>query len=275
MPVDTDTLPGLTPFALPGLTTRRFGRFAFYLPQVGSTNTVLKEAAPRLPSGAACAAGVQTAGRGRMGRAWVGEGKDLPFSLLIRAAQPQPALALCCGIAVAEALTVCTGRTFRIKWPNDIICGDKKICGILCECFAAPDGGVFMICGIGVNLTQTAADFQRAGLPYGGSVEMCTGKRLEPTETAAAILNRLEPLYEELEREGFGALKPLYAENCVTLGRQVQVTEGGRTACGRAVDIRPDGSLLVAFGSGPGESLRPVLAGEASVRGLFGYVDEG
>ena len=71
MPVDTDTLPGLTPFALPGLTTRRFGRFAFYLPQVGSTNTVLKEAAPRLPSGAVCAAGVQTAGRGRMCRAWI------------------------------------------------------------------------------------------------------------------------------------------------------------------------------------------------------------
>ena len=82
--MDTDTLPGLTPLALPGLTTRRFGRFAFYLPQVGSTNTVVKEAAPRLPSGAVCAAGVQTAGRGRMGRAWVGEGKDLPFSLLIR-----------------------------------------------------------------------------------------------------------------------------------------------------------------------------------------------
>ena len=176
---------------------------------------------------------------------------------------------------MAEALAACTGTAFRIKWPNDIICGDKKICGILCESFAASDGGVFMVCGIGVNLTQTAADFQRAGLPYGGSVKMCTGRRLEPSETAAAILNRLEPLYERLDREGFGALRSLYAENCVTLGRQVRVTEGGQTVCGRAADIGQDGSLLVAFGSGPGDSLRPVLAGEASVRGLFGYVDEG
>lgn len=262
------------PFVLPGLRTRRFGRFACFLPQVDSTNLFLKEKAEQLPSGAVCAAGVQTAGRGRLGRTWTGQGKDLPFSLLIRTRAPLPALSLCCGVAVAEALSELTGADFGIKWPNDIICGDKKICGILCESRAAGEGETFMVCGMGINLTHTAADFTRAGLPHGGSVEMLTGQRIEPAAAAAAVLNRLEPLCDRLAAQGFQGIKSRFAARCVTLGRQVSVIEEGRSSCGRAVDIADDGALLVAFADpgGPGELVRPVLAGEASVRGLMGYI---
>ena len=260
------------PFPLPGLSARRFGRFSFFLPQVDSTNLYLKRHAAELPDGAVLRAGVQTAGRGRLGRTWTGEGKDLPFSLLIRGEKPQPALALLCGIAVAEALEELTGEPFLVKWPNDIICKDKKICGILCESRAAGEGVVFMVCGIGVNLTQTEEELRAACLPHAGSVEMLTGRRLEAGKTVAAVLNRLEPLYDRLSADGFRALGERYARRCVTLGRQVSVTEEGRAAVGRAADVADDGSLLVAFPDGEGETVRPVLAGEASVRGLFGYV---
>lgn len=290
MSVQRSSLPEMEPLTLPGLVTRRFGRFACFLPQVDSTNLFLKENAEKLPSGAVCAAGVQTAGRGRLGRtwtqagtqaepragmqSWLGEGKDLPFSLLIRSEKPLPALSLCCGVAVAEALSELTGADFGIKWPNDIICRDKKICGILCESRAAGEGVVFMVCGMGVNLTQTAQDFERAGLPHGGSVEMLTDKRLEPPAVAAAVLNRLEPLCDRLASEGFAGIKSRFEARCVTLGRQVSVTQAGRSSCGRAVGLSEDGSLLVAFPDpgGPGETVRPVLAGEASVRGLLGYI---
>lgn len=306
MTVQSSALPEIEPFPLPGLTTRRFGRFACFLPQVDSTNLFLKENAEKLPSGAVCVAGVQTAGRGRLGRSWIqagthaqawnearkkacdaeqagtragapprpGEGRDLPFSLLIRSEKPLPALSLCCGVAVAEALSELTGADFGIKWPNDIICRDKKICGILCESRKAGEGVVFTVCGMGINLTQTAGDFERAGLLHGGSVEMLTGIRLEPSALAAAVLNRLEPLCDSLAADGFEKIKARFAARCITLGRQVSVIEEGRTACGRAVDLSADGSLLVAFPDpgGPGEAVRPVLAGEASVRGLLGYI---
>lgn len=267
--MESDPIHTISRRELPGLRTRSFGRPTLYLERVDSTNQFLKERAAQLPSGTVLRAGEQTAGRGRMGRIWTGGGKDIPFSLLIRAQTPLPALSLCCGLAVAQGLTALVGGDFGIKWPNDIICGRRKICGILCESRPAA-GGVYMICGMGINRTQTEEDFRRAGLPHAGSIAMQTGQAPAPEAVMAAVLNALEPLYDALVVGGFGAIKDAFADRCVTLGRQVQVLEGTRTACGRAVGLADDGSLLVAFPDRGGET-RPIQAGEASVRGLLGY----
>ena len=261
----------LSVLELPGLHTRAFGRTAFYIPEVDSTNLFLKSRAERFPFGTLLSAGEQTAGRGRLGRTWTGNGKDAPFSLLLQADAPQPALSLCCGLAVAKGLSDLTGENVGIKWPNDIICGNKKICGILCECRPSDTSGVYMICGMGVNLTQTAEDFQRAGLPHGGSLGMFTYRPPDAKAVIAAVLNAFEPLYDIVERKGFPGIKEEFEGRCVTLGKQVRVLEGGESLTGTAVGIDDDGCLLVNFGDKSGRP-RPVLAGEASVRGLLGYI---
>ena len=176
---------------LPGLTTRVLGRTVISLDEVDSTNRYLKERAGELPHGTACLTGCQRAGRGRLGRSWdVPDGQTLALSVLFRTGGDVERLPLLCGLAVSGALEALTGAAFRIKWPNDIVCSGRKVCGILCESRPDGQGGLAVVAGMGVNLRQTAAWFAQAGLPHAGSVLELTGRTLSLEETAAAILNQ-------------------------------------------------------------------------------------
>ena len=171
----------MTGAALQGLHTAVLGRRAIYLEETDSTNRYLKEAGESLPHGTLCYTGRRTSGRGRLGRDWTApDGAALAMSVLLRGAADADwsGLPLVCGIAVAAALDRLAGERagmpFRIKWPNDIICAGRKMCGILCES-SQGETGRFAVAGIGVNLTQTEADFRGEGLPHAGSVRMLTG----------------------------------------------------------------------------------------------------
>ena len=84
---------------------------------------------------------------------------------------------------------------------------------------------------------------------------------------AAAILNHLEPVLENYRREGFGPFRERYRRRCVTLGKPVRVLWEGEAREGEALDIAPDGALLCKIG----EDIHAINAGEASVRGIYGY----
>ncbi len=256
---------------LRGLTARTLGKNALYLPEVDSTNRYLKEHGPLLPHGTVCFTGRQTAGRGRLGRGWdAPDGETLAMSLLLRPAARTALLAPVCGLAVSRALTALCGKKCGIKWPNDIVCGGRKVCGILCEaCW--PDGEGFAVAGIGVNLLQTGEELREAGLPHAASLRSLTGSAPGLEETAAAILNELEPLWLRLEREGFAALREEYEAACLTVGREVRVLfpDGAVRLEGRAVGIAEDGNLLIDHGG----TVTAVNAGEVSVRGMAAYID--
>ena len=249
----------MTGAALQGLHTAVLGRRAIYLEETDSTNRYLKEAGESLPHGTLCYTGRQTSGRGRLGRDWTApDGAALAMSVLLRGAADADwsGLPLVCGIAVAAAL-------------DRIICAGRKMCGILCES-SQGETGRFAVAGIGVNLTQTAADFREAGLPHAGSVRMLTGISLSLGETAAAILNELEALWDLYAREGFASLRGPYEERCITLGREVRLLspDGGFLAAGRAAGLAEDGGLIVDTAAG-----RSIYrSGEVSVRGVYDYV---
>ena len=255
---------------MPGLTTTSLGRTAVWLPTVDSTNLYLKREAARLPGGAVCLADAQTAGRGRRGHTWdTSPGQTLALSVLFKPCSDVAALPLACGLAVAQALTAVCQRAVEIKWPNDSICAGAKVCGILCES-AVVDGQSFAVAGMGVNLLQTADDFARAGLPHAASLAMLTGQILPPDKVAVAILNRLEPLWQQTATGGFAAIRDDYARHCVTLGREVRVlgADGRVLHTGQAVGLADDGCLLVRGADGT----HAVRAGEVSIRGRQGYV---
>ncbi len=229
-----------------------------YLPQAGSTNQVAKENRDVWDSGTVCYTGCQTGGRGRLGRDWQGaEGEMLALSALLRPMKDAALLPLYMGLAVTRALTALTGGDFAIKWPNDIICKGRKVCGILCESGQDETGG-WMVAGVGINLLQGRETFERQGLPYAGSVLELTGKALPLEETAAAVakafLSGLKQAPSALLRD--------YAPLCLTLGREVEAkTPDGQTAAkGVAVGIESDGGLRLAGGT-------IIRAGEVSVRG--------
>lgn len=248
-----------------GLDTKWCGRHLIRLQEVDSTNEYLKKG--DFPDGTAVIADRQTAGKGRLGKNWSGApaGQALYLSVLFHSMKVDDMglLPLLCGLAAVRSL----GKKTLIKWPNDIVLDQKKICGILCES-RIQGGQVLAICGLGVNLGQPASFFAQNDLPHATSLLASIGRSLSVPEAAARLLNALEPILERYKREGFAPFLQEYSSRCITLGRPVQVVLEEKTVQAQAVSIAPDGSLVCQK---DGESFC-VRAGEASVRGLYGYV---
>lgn len=235
------------------------------LDEVDSTNNYLKQHRAGLPDGTLVTAGLQTAGKGRRGHDWLADRGMLPLSLLLKQAPHPDAVTLCAGVAVCEALEqFLPGESLGIKWPNDIILRGHKLCGILCEsvCFGS---SIDIVCGIGVNLTQSAEFFERANIPHGGSVEMLTGVVIENREQLAQDI--AERLYS-YTRTGFDAIREQYVSRCLTVGKRIRLIENGTEREAFAEGIAPNGFLICSDDSGRFE----VNSGEVSVRGLMDYI---
>lgn len=254
---------------LEALRTIWLGRRFLYLEEVDSTNDYLKRVGAGLPHGTVVIAGRQSAGKGRMGRSWSdGGGGCLSMSFLLQDLPTgrMPLLPLVCGLGVKRGVEKVSGLAASIKWSNDVLLGGGKICGILCESRLGKEN--FAIAGMGINLNQTREDFKTATLDYAESLFLATQKKYDKLKVASAILNEMEPVYEKFLQQGFESLLEEYKSSCVTLGKHVRVIIDGKSREGEALDILADGSLLCLI---DGEKL-PIRAGEASVRGLYGYI---
>ena len=234
------------------------------LDEVDSTNNYLKQHRKELPDGTLVTAGLQTAGKGRRGRKWLADRGMLPFSLLLKDPPHPDTVTLCAAVAVCKSLEqLLPGESFGIKWPNDIILHGHKLCGILCEsvCFGS---SMDIICGIGVNISQTREFFQHAGIPHGGSLKMLTGIEPDRDTLAEDISKRLY----EYSRQGFPAIAEEYTSRCLTIGKQVLLIENGKERPAFAEGIAENGFLVCRDENGSFE----VNSGEVSVRGLLGYI---
>jgi BirA family transcriptional regulator, biotin operon repressor / biotin---[acetyl-CoA-carboxylase] ligase len=230
----------------------------------GSTNADLL--ARGGPEGQVLVAEEQTAGRGRVGRTWVSQpGTSLTFSVLLRPASVPPSargwLPLLTGVAVATGVRSAAGVAASLKWPNDVLVGDRKLAGILAE--QSSDGDAVVV-GVGLNVAtpQRALPVSPAGLP-------ATSLLVEGADVARELV--LVEILRSLERWylGFSAdpdpvrsgLLAEYRAACATLGRQVRVElPVGHVLAGVAEDVDPGGRLLVR----PADtaSATPVSAGD-------------
>ena len=193
----------------------------------------------------------QLAGRGRRGRPWQAPaGTSLLASIIVRPRLPQtllPTFSPMTAVATAEALRRVAPVAARVKWPNDVLVGGKKIAGILLESRAP-----VIIIGIGVNLGQREFPPELAG--HATSVALETGRAPDRETMLSALLEEFDAWRVRLEREGFGAVREQWRMLSDTLGRPV--TLDGVT--GIAVDLDVDGALLIDAGG----TVRRVIAGE-------------
>ena len=233
------------------------------LPETDSTNTWMKQHRAELQSGTAVTALRQTAGRGRMGHEWLDDEGMLPLSVLLRDPPYPQFVTLAVSLAVCDAVEPLIGERLGIKWPNDIIFRGHKLCGILCESAANGDG-IDIICGVGVNISQSADFFCRSGIPHGGSLMSVAGVTADREQLALAIAESIQS-YSLMSFEHY---RDAYRSRSVTVGREVKLISptGERTAF--AEDIAEDGQLICR----DGEERFKVNSGEVSVRGLLGYV---
>ena len=221
--------------------------------ETGSTNAdLLAAAAAGEAGGSVLVAELQTAGRGRLGRAWASaRGTALTFSVLLRPALPVPLygwLPLLAGVAVAAAAREAGGVDARLKWPNDVLAGDGKLAGILAE---SRDGAV--VTGIGLNVSQRRADLpapQATSLLLAGN-----GKPVDRERVLAEVLSGLERWYTAWAGAGGDAdacgLRAEYLRLSATAGREVRVLlPGGRKLAGQAATVDRLGRLVVATAAG-------------------------
>ena len=223
-------------------------------------------------NGAVIIADRQTGGVGRMGRSFLSPGGvGIYLSYLLAPGCGGEKLSLltsCAGLAVCGAITACTGLAPKIKWPNDVLLGQRKVCGILTRLVSdGEDGSIaWAIIGIGINVGQESFPPELADKAVSIAME---GKSVLRPRLAAELIHRLDEIFAaDGWKEGAPAILGELRRLSCTLGQRVVVISPTKEEQGEAVDLAPDGSLLVRFADG----VRAVSSGEVSVRGLLGYV---
>lgn len=257
-------------------TTKTVGSEIRYFDVIDSTNTYLKKAAlEEVPDGTVVIAGHQTAGRGRLNRSFESpKGKGLYFSVLLRPQLPPekllPVTALA-GVAVCDAVERVCGARPGLKWPNDPVLGNRKVCGVLTEMVLDEKGAPNVILGIGINVSQTAEDFSPEVSKLAASLFVALGDQVSRPELAAALIKEIDRLYAALLADDLMAYLTAYRRDCVNLGKTIQLIglDGSREKA-EAVDIDEAFGLVVRGENG---LLRTVRTGEVSVRGLYGYLE--
>ena len=240
-------------------------RLEIYL-ELPSTNAYLMhEAHNGAPSGAACIAECQTAGRGRRGRTWVSPfGGNIYLSVLWRFASSasvvnglSPAL----GVAVAEALHASGIPGVELKWPNDIVWQRKKLAGVLLEMAGESSGPCHVVAGVGVNVAMPADAAQAIDQPWIDAVSI-RGASIARNHLAAMLLQHIARALIEFERDGFAAFLPRWRARDSFAGKMAELHLANETLRGIVSGIDDRGALLFTHDN----RTRAYASGELSLR---------
>ncbi len=247
----------------------------YWYDEIDSTNTEAKRLAKDgAPHGTVLIAGHQTAGRGRLGRQFSSPGgMGVYLSVILRPDCPALDLMhLTCAAAVAacEAVEAACGFTPRIKWTNDLVCGSKKLGGILTELSVDSATGFvdYAIVGIGINCRQKTEDFPPELHDMAISVSEITGNSCSPAKVAAALTEALYRMSNCLLSQK-SALMDTYRHLCMTLGKEILMVRDEEKRYATALDLDENGGLIIRHSDGAVET---VSSGEVSVRGMYGYL---
>jgi BirA family transcriptional regulator, biotin operon repressor / biotin---[acetyl-CoA-carboxylase] ligase len=217
--------------------------------ELDSTNRyLLAEARAGAPEGVVAVADFQTGGRGRLGRTWnAPPGASLLVSVLLRPplrADRAHLLTMAVAMAMADAVASVAGFEPELKWPNDLVIGERKLAGLLAEVDLGPDGSVrAVVVGIGVNVCWDELPPELVGIAT--ACNLVAGRDVSRADLLVAFLRRLDARCDALDRVLFE-----YRRRLSTIGRRVRAELPSGTVVGTAVDVDHRGALLVETGPG-------------------------
>lgn len=255
------------------INTQWLGKKIVYKETVDSTNAeVRRRAEEGEDNGLLVVADGQTLGKGRRGRSWESpKGTNLYFSMLLKpdfAPDKASMITLVAAYSVATVIRKTTGLDAKIKWPNDIVVGKKKVCGILTEMSMERDYIHHVVVGIGINVNEENYSIELEQMATSLKKEM--GNLVLRANLLCDILSQFEKDY--LTFFAAESLKPFveeYNRMLVNKGALVKVLDPKGEFSGIAGGISEDGRLNVFKENG---QIEAVYAGEVSVRGMYGYV---
>jgi BirA family transcriptional regulator, biotin operon repressor / biotin---[acetyl-CoA-carboxylase] ligase len=219
-----------------------------WLDEVVSTSSWAQELLDRgYPEGTAVVARAQTGGRGRMGRTWTSPPGGLYMTLILRPRIGPERLgwiALCGGIAAAEALAGLSGGAVQVKWPNDVLMGGLKVGGLLGEARlegASPS----VLLGVGLNLTTDPDALPPRPIFPASTVGRVTGVAIAAEDAANGLIERFAPWYGRLQEEGPEPLRRRFEELSAHARRLIEVHDGEQLVLGRDAGVSEQGGLLL------------------------------
>ncbi len=226
------------------LETLFVGRNLVYFETINSTNTYLTEKSDEYSEGTIILAGEQTAGRGQRGNQWQSNpNENLTFSLLLKpnfmAAQNQFELNMMICLALQKSLSIFLGDETKIKWSNDIFCGNKKIAGVLIENTLKGTQIENSVIGIGLNVNQISFDY-----PHASSMQHITGKKYLLENILITILKYIEEGYLLLKNTNI-SLKMHYLTHLYRFNTKAFFKTNDEVWEGKIIDIESSGKLVI------------------------------
>jgi BirA family biotin operon repressor/biotin-[acetyl-CoA-carboxylase] ligase len=187
-----------------------------------------------------------------MGREWFSPKGGIWLSVVLRprvSPGEVPKLALMLGVAVAKALLL-EGLECRLKWPNDVLVDDKKVCGILTEIDAEMDMVNYIIAGVGINVNNNLMDFPPEFRDAATTLKAELGREVPRAPIVRHFLEELERAYSLFSSGESSTMLEEWRSLSGTLGRKVRIVTHSRTFEGVATNIDDDGALLLRLKNG-------------------------
>jgi BirA family transcriptional regulator, biotin operon repressor / biotin---[acetyl-CoA-carboxylase] ligase len=227
-----------------------FGHKLYYLSETQSTNDdafSLGNAGD--PEGTVIVADKQNMGKGRMQRVWQSPpGSNIYTSIILR---PQITISkatqipIAAGVAVAETLNNFCPDEVCLKWPNDVIIGGKKVCGILAQMTISTDAIDFVILGIGINVNIRRDQFSQDIQETATSLAIETGREISRLELIISLYENLAKCYKQLLQNEFGHIRERWLQLSPMIGQTVRVMFKDDKIEGKAIGLDDDGSLIL------------------------------
>lgn len=248
------------------LTTSVFGKQIQFLEKTVSTNNhAFSLAFKGATEGTAVLADCQTGGKGRMSRSWFSPpGKNIYTTVILRPEMDpalSPQVTLVAGVAVAELLDkYCPGKV-TLKWPNDVLIGGRKVCGILAESRSSAVKIEYIVVGIGININMQENELDESLRQIATSLKIETGKEFIREEVAARLYESLEKWYFIFRDSGFAPIREKWLECSGMAGKEISYSSQGATVKCRVTGMDNDGALLCNVNG----EIKRLIAGEITL----------
>lgn len=241
------------------LNTKIIGKKIYHYPTLASTNTTAKQKTlEQIPEGTIIIADTQTKGRGRKNRTWHSPYGGLWFSTILYPDLPPERsmfLTMAASISVAQAIEETTGIKPVIKWPNDILINNRKICGILTELDAEIDKINYVIIGIGINVNN---EIENKLKPIAISLKEITKKPISRVEILRSILKHFDKNYSYIKNPDY--IRDLWFSYSKIIGKKIMIYEGENKIIGVVQDVDESGCLIIDSNGEP----KRIVSGDIS-----------
>jgi BirA family biotin operon repressor/biotin-[acetyl-CoA-carboxylase] ligase len=227
-----------------------------YYEELVSTMDVARDLARKgCPDFTTVVAGRQVGGRGRLRRKWLSDKGGLYFTMVLRPDLP-PLLSFrvsfLASLTLAKTINDMFGVDARVKWPNDLLVDERKICGMLSELEAEAEQVAFINVGLGVNVNNDPSDIE----PAATSLKAILNRKVSKKAILAQFLNAFE---QRMQNGGFDRVIEEWKACTVTLNREVRVVTTREVFNGKAVDVDDSGALVLKCADG---SIQKIFYGD-------------